>query len=168
MIAYNQEKRERALKNYLKINPKCLWCLVKIPPPETRLNGRCGSMSQAAKRKFCNSSCKAKYYWKDYERKLNTKNSIIKNRKSKVSERSKAETSRSSIAMHACIVFKIKMRGRKIECEHCFIAKRHLIDVCHIKPVKNFLSTAMVYEINNPNNLIGLCKNCHWEFDHLL
>lgn len=41
------------------------------------------------------------------------------------------------------------------------------IDVCHIKPVYSFPLTSTIYEINY-NNLIGLCKNHHWELDHNL
>lgn len=39
-------------------------------------------------------------------------------------------------------------------------------EVCHIIPLKDFSESYTIYEINNKNNLIHLCPNCHWEFDH--
>lgn len=40
------------------------------------------------------------------------------------------------------------------------------VELCHIKPVSNFPLTAKFKEINCEENLIQLCPNCHWEFDH--
>ena len=49
----------------------------------------------------------------------------------------------------------------------CFICGYSLhIDVCHIKPVADFKLTAKLCEVNHPDNLVGLCKNHHWEFDN--
>lgn len=39
-------------------------------------------------------------------------------------------------------------------------------EVCHVIPIKDFIGDYSVYEINNKDNLIHLCPNCHWEFDH--
>lgn len=39
-------------------------------------------------------------------------------------------------------------------------------EVCHIKAIKDFDRSSTIGEINNINNLIALCPNCHWEFDH--
>ena len=41
------------------------------------------------------------------------------------------------------------------------------VEVCHIKPIKDFELTAMLSEINSRSNLILLCPNCHWELDNL-
>lgn len=40
------------------------------------------------------------------------------------------------------------------------------VEVCHIKPIKEFVDTSLIKEINDLKNLIYLCPNCHWEFDH--
>jgi predicted restriction endonuclease len=40
------------------------------------------------------------------------------------------------------------------------------IDICHIKPIKDFPDDAYIADINNTTNLIALCKNHHWELDH--
>lgn len=40
------------------------------------------------------------------------------------------------------------------------------VEICHIKPIKEFNDNALVGEINSIDNLIGLCPNHHWELDH--
>lgn len=49
-------------------------------------------------------------------------------------------------------------------CQNCSYDKH--IEVCHIKPIKDFDLSSMVSEINHLDNLLGLCPNCHWELDH--
>ena len=39
-------------------------------------------------------------------------------------------------------------------------------EVCHIKPIREFLPTNFVADVNRLNNLVALCPNHHWEFDH--
>lgn len=40
-------------------------------------------------------------------------------------------------------------------------------EVAHIKPVSDFDDTSLISVINDVDNLIALCPNHHWEFDHL-
>lgn len=40
------------------------------------------------------------------------------------------------------------------------------IDVCHARGIEAFPLTTAIAIINDPFNLLGLCKNHHWEFDH--
>lgn len=42
---------------------------------------------------------------------------------------------------------------------------RH-VEICHIRPVKDFPLSAKMSEVNSPENLLILCPNCHWELDH--
>ena len=49
-------------------------------------------------------------------------------------------------------------------CAACGYSKH--VEVCHILSIKNFPNSALVSQINHPNNLILLCRNCHWELDH--
>lgn len=53
--------------------------------------------------------------------------------------------------------------GQSKSCLICGYSKH--IDVCHIKDISSFPAEAFVKEINDLSNLIGLCKNHHWEFD---
>jgi hypothetical protein len=41
-------------------------------------------------------------------------------------------------------------------------------EVCHIKPINAFLPTDFVADVNRLSNLVALCPNHHWEFDHEL
>jgi hypothetical protein len=40
------------------------------------------------------------------------------------------------------------------------------VEVCHIKPISSFDISTMLSVVNDVSNLIVLCPNCHWEFDH--
>lgn len=42
---------------------------------------------------------------------------------------------------------------------------RH-VEVAHKKPIGSFPPETPIDEINAPENLLVLCPNCHWEFDH--
>lgn len=49
-------------------------------------------------------------------------------------------------------------------CKNC--GYNNHVEVCHIKPVKDFLDTNFISEVNDISNLVCLCPNCHWEFDN--
>lgn len=51
-----------------------------------------------------------------------------------------------------------------LPCQKCGYSKH--IELCHIKSVASFPDDALLGEINNPNNILVLCRNCHWEFDN--
>ncbi len=40
------------------------------------------------------------------------------------------------------------------------------IQVCHVKAISNFSDDTPICEVNCLENLILLCPNCHWLFDH--
>lgn len=48
-------------------------------------------------------------------------------------------------------------------CENCGYDKH--IECAHIIPLCKFPLDTKVYVANATTNLIGLCPNCHWEFD---
>jgi len=50
------------------------------------------------------------------------------------------------------------------QCAVCGYDKHY--EVCHIKPIKGFLSNTPISEINHIDNLVALCPNHHWEFDN--
>jgi 5-methylcytosine-specific restriction endonuclease McrA len=66
----------------------------------------------------------------------------------------------NSIREHASRI--LKSKGKP--CERCGYSIH--VQVCHIKPISQFPKTALLSEINALSNLILLCPNCHWEFDH--
>lgn len=40
------------------------------------------------------------------------------------------------------------------------------VECCHIHPVSKFPPSAKVREVNDRENILILCRNCHWELDH--
>lgn len=40
------------------------------------------------------------------------------------------------------------------------------VEACHIKPISEFDENEPMGNVNNKENLIYLCRNCHWEFDN--
>jgi len=40
------------------------------------------------------------------------------------------------------------------------------VDICHLRPVSDFPMYTVLSIVNSLDNLIALCKRCHWEFDH--
>ena len=50
------------------------------------------------------------------------------------------------------------------KCQKCGYDKH--VEACHIKPISSFPNNTLIDTINAPDNLLALCPNCHWEFDH--
>lgn len=55
------------------------------------------------------------------------------------------------------------LRGQP--CKHCGYNKH--VELAHIKEVSSFPDDALLSEVNSRDNVIPLCRNCHWEFDNL-
>jgi hypothetical protein len=49
-------------------------------------------------------------------------------------------------------------------CVRCGYDKH--IQVCHKRPLTSFPLDTPISVVNSLDNLVGLCPNCHWEFDH--
>ena len=54
--------------------------------------------------------------------------------------------------------------NRPKACAVCGYATHY--EVCHIKPINGFAPTDFVASVNALDNLVALCPNHHWEFDH--
>jgi 5-methylcytosine-specific restriction endonuclease McrA len=54
--------------------------------------------------------------------------------------------------------------GRPLKCAVCDYDIH--VQIAHIKPVSKFKSSAFISDINAQSNLIALCPNHHWEYDH--
>lgn len=52
----------------------------------------------------------------------------------------------------------------KLPCANCGYSLH--VELCHVKAITDFPETASLGEINDPSNVIQLCRNCHWEFDN--
>lgn len=131
--------------------------------------------------------------WKELGQKLGYKKAISSNNKKKildrcallninnfsikkiepVSSKTKGElfscrknwqSARTSIRKNAQKVFEQSEKSYK--CAICGYDKH--IEIAHIKAVSEFDDSALLTEINHPDNLIALCPNHHWEFDNNL
>lgn len=65
----------------------------------------------------------------------------------------------------------IRSRARTVmknvsSCQNCGYSKH--VEICHVRPISKFPKDTLISEINDKTNLVALCRNCHWEFDHLL
>lgn len=49
-------------------------------------------------------------------------------------------------------------------CQVCGYSKH--TEYAHIKPITSFSKETTLGTINSPDNILILCRNCHWEFDH--
>jgi hypothetical protein len=72
------------------------------------------------------------------------------------------QSARSTIQKHARMIY--KQENKIIRCKVCDYD--NYVEVCHIKAVSEFSNDTLISDINNINNLIGLCPNHHWEFDN--
>ena len=72
------------------------------------------------------------------------------------------QKARATITKHARRV--AGYHGLLAQCCRCGYSKH--VETCHVIGVMDFPDTATLGEINALSNLLGLCPNCHWEFDH--
>jgi hypothetical protein len=76
-----------------------------------------------------------------------------------ISGRKKDSNRYTAIRKHAQAV--MKDEPKKCSCGY----DKH-VECCHIKDIKDFDLNEEIININSKENLIYLCRNCHWEFDH--
>ena len=57
-------------------------------------------------------------------------------------------------------------RHREKKCQICGYDKH--INYAHVKPISKFSDSVTLEEINKESNIMILCPNHHWEFDHNL
>lgn len=48
--------------------------------------------------------------------------------------------------------------------QNCKYSKH--VEVCHKRSIASYPLTTKLSEINSIDNLMALCPNCHWEYDH--
>ena len=57
-----------------------------------------------------------------------------------------------------------KAFGRPLQCEVCGYSTH--VEVCHKHSISEFSDDTLITEVNSRDNLVCLCPNHHWEFDH--
>ena len=163
----NRNRRERALKEYYNSPNICKFCgeIIKVDKNQ--------KPSEVRKKSFCNSSCSASFNNKEREKKQEIEKKVFVRpekfsffegitKKEFFEKKGIYYKFRSEIRKHAQYVYE-KNQGEKT-CKVCGYDKH--IQVCHIKSVSSFSDESLITEINSKDNLVGLCPNHHWEFDH--
>ena len=56
------------------------------------------------------------------------------------------------------------MSKEEQKCANCNYSLH--VEVCHIKAIKDFPLNTLIKDVNSRQNLILLCRRCHWELDH--
>ena len=56
------------------------------------------------------------------------------------------------------------MKDKHRICSNCGYDKH--VEVAHKRSISEFDLNTLISDVNNEDNLILLCPNCHWEFDH--
>lgn len=160
------KQREEALVKYYLSPNKCIECNAIIEIGDKKV-------SEIRRKKFCSSSCSCRHSNK-------TRIRVKKEKPIKPSDllgsTTKGELFGSSLLSGDSFWQRARVRitkhARKVAKKNLLISSCKIcnyslhVEVCHIKAVKDFPDTATLNEINNPANLIGLCPNHHWEFDH--
>jgi len=175
-IKASKEKAEKNLEEYYK-NPRyCMRCGNIIEKTKNR------KYNEINKMLFCGRDCFLKYRketipeTKKEKRKreksieiINNKNfyygvmcSLFSKTKREVFEENTFWSARGRLGSNAREILLVNF-GLEF-CKNCKYDKH--VEVCHIIPISEFNDDAYIWEINSPNNLIALCPNCHWEFDH--
>jgi hypothetical protein len=74
------------------------------------------------------------------------------------------QSARGSLRRNAYTAF--RRTGQPMACLIC--GYNNHVQIAHRKAVSSFANDALVSEINSPKNLVALCPNHHWEYDHKL
>lgn len=159
-------QRKQAELKYLANPNICKQCLQIVPIEAGR------RLSETRRKQFCNHSCAAKYCNSRKPKKIKlslpkvpkvpvieteTKETLFKNRAT-------WQSARSLLRRHAAAVY--WNAHNSVQCEHPGCGYTKHVEVCHKKPVSSFPGNTLITVINSLDNLIGLCPNHHWEFDH--
>lgn len=136
--------------------------------------------------KFCSRSCVAKTNNTLFPKKIpkgkckNCSTNIITSKKYCSNCRKAVDYLRGNITLQEAIYVRlhkssafalVRTRARAVmrkfginKCQNCGYDKH--TEVAHKNKISSYPLNTMLSEINNPNNLLVLCRNCHWEFDH--
>lgn len=160
------------------------------PPPNkepiVRLCAQCGR--ETTNPKFCSSSCSAiytnhthpkrkkiprfcKYCGTPLEKRAEVCNECLHNKSIKVdwSRRTFGEIKQwakhnTSSVLRDFAKRTYKKSNHPLVCQRCGYSKH--VEICHIQPIRSFPDDTRADVISGLDNLIALCPNCHWEFDH--
>lgn len=176
--ALMKQRKAEALAAYLASPKLCEHCSGPILPAPS------DKPSKTRAKRFCSSRCSALFFQtggphrtrklvrncrecgRDFRNELNKSRDRTfcpdcwQTRLSAFGQKSKAEVHRRSIAAHA----RAQLNTLPRKCTICGYAAH--VESAHKIPVASFPPSALVSEINHIDNVVWLCPNHHWEFDH--
>lgn len=171
--------RTKALDRYYKNPAICNYCKEIIIVKDGEQPGL------VKRKKYCNHSCCAKALNKTFPKRLpegkckscdtaiRKKLTFCKNCRKLNKTRTLNQTIGDICKRKDAGRFSpIRYHARKIYEELNLIKKCHIcgydkhVEICHIIPIRDFSQDISISIINSKDNLIPLCPNCHWEFDH--
>lgn len=142
MIICSNECKKMSMHKTIEV--LCSYCQkeIKIQPYKTKYS-KSGNI-------FCDLKCKGKF-----SRKWENKTILdLKNKRQYQVYSQIRDIARKIFYEH----------NKQFSCKNCGYNKH--IEVCHIKAINSYSDDTKISEINALSNLIGLCPNCHWEFDN--
>ncbi len=160
--------RSQSLERYYRNPNLCKNCGKIIKVKES------AKVAATRRKVFCNRSCAAIYNNCKYPKRKRNFVTIIniyneytdcfenKTKKEVFDSCKLWQTARNMIRKHARKVYLKNIKN--LVCKKCGYGLH--VDVCHLTPVSKFPDHAFIREINNINNLIGLCPTHHWELDN--
>jgi hypothetical protein len=119
--------------------------------------GRCKTARISTSRRFCRSCQKSNARQAGVFMVGVTKGELFARRKN-------WQSARSTIRYHAAYVYDRSGCPKACVAPNCGYSL--YIEIAHKKGVSEFPDMTLITEINNIENLIPLCRRCHWEFDH--
>lgn len=184
-IAKGIISRRKSIESYYNNPNYCLHCNSIIQVKENQ------RVSEVRVKKFCNSNCAAKHN-NGLRGKLTKEEEKERRKKCKCPKCSKpikcsskrclscAKLEQNKVTKGKFIKrFKSRTNARvslqgKAKRNYiknnpntkCFFGYSKHLQVCHIKSISSFSDDTLISEINDPNNLIGMCPNHHWEYDN--
>lgn len=100
--------------------------------------------------------------YKKYKEDTLYQNKTLKEYRNKLSVKGKHPSWLNSHIRHFCRSWNNSLT--KLPCANCGYNLH--VELCHIKDVASFPETSTLAEVNSKENVIQLCRNCHWEFDN--
>jgi len=142
----------------------------------------CGA--ETSNPKFCGRSCATRYNNREFPKREKRKffcercGAEAGNRRrfcDKCSPKNGADWSKRTLSFVRSFLdynARIRQLARKVyydaglprQCVCCGYTKH--VQVCHIRSIQDFPADTPISVINSLDNLVALCPNCHWKFDH--
>ena len=153
-------------------------------PPEVTLCVHCGN--ETTNPKFCSRSCSTAYNNHINPRKKRTKQWVCKY----CGEPTKPRNETCRACNQNIVDWRLRTLGEvqnlpkyQVNARLRSLARRHYmnstlarvcrncgynkhIEICHIRSIGSFPDDTPIPVVNDLSNLVALCPNCHWEFDH--